>query len=126
MQEEKPQVAPEDDMADLANDDLGSLLSKMRRVLKSMSKDGEVDLEEARMAADALFFLKCWEEAANTADAEKILGMDDAALKASTMFVLHQVLADPQLAKQEPQAIMMQMFIMGIFTGIEYQERKHA
>ena len=120
MQEEKPQVAPEDDM-DLAQD-MNTLVAKMRKVLGLMSENGEVDPEEAHLANEALFFLKCWEEASGHADSQEVLGMNPVALKAASLFVATQS-HDMFEGKTE---MAMGMFLMGVFTGIEYQERKHA
>lgn len=125
MQEERPQVAPEDEM-DLSQD-MSTLAAKMIKVLKSMTADGDVDPEESNLAMEALFFLKCWEEAATHADdPEGVLGMSKPALQASTMFIVNNVLNDPDFKGQTTQALLAYLFIMGVFTGIEYQERKHA
>lgn len=110
------------------SEDLSTLASKMSRVLKSMSGDGEIDPQEAHLASQALFFLKCWEEAGNNAktSAEEVLGMSPIALKAATMFIVSSTLADEHWKDQTQHQLLVALFLMGVFTGIEHQERKHG
>lgn len=124
MAEENPQVAPEDQM-DLSQD-LNTLIGQMSKVLKNMTKDGDVDPEESKLATEALFFLKCWEEASTAAGAEEVLGMSSVALQAAAMFVTTNTLSDTDFGNADKVSFGMAMFLMGIFTGIEYQERKHG
>ena len=129
MSENKPQVEPEVEevVGDLANDALTTLFEKMTEQLGKMSKDGKVDPDEQRAANQALFFLKCWEEAAAVAGTPgERLGMDDHAVVAAGMFVVSQLLADTEWQNLNQRELLRVLFTMGVLTGIEYQERRHA
>lgn len=125
--ENRENPIPEKDRVDLRNTDFESAKQQFEKNVEKLIDNGMFDKNDMEAASQGLFFLKCWESAAEeTVSVGQTLGMDDDAAAAAAMFIASQVLADPDFAKLDKPSLVRTILMMGVLTGIEYQERRHA